>query len=367
MPEAAQHALIGGLVDAKVARLSRELAACAVLCAVALVAGPLHAQELHPVLLAYKAHVDCPLVGDFQRSVQRRSTRIHFVDEGTHDRELSIFLRRDGDFTVGELRLIEANGTLRQRSVHFTTCADAVEGLALIATVSLDPQALLEAPTPVPETLSAPPKPTKPPPARPPSVEPGPPPTPPAPETSGLEYNMGAEFTAYLNALPKPAIGATAFPFEVGSGSRHWFAPLLTVAITHVQARGIAAGPPTAISRANFALTLFTLSGCPLRIGGNILVFRPCAEVSGGVLRAWGTETENPHPATQSYLSWGGAGTLSVRFGEVWEIVGDAGVGVTLIRDTFTFGRCPGPDCASAGKTQPVYISTGLGLRWLLP
>jgi hypothetical protein len=356
------------LVDAKVARLSRGLAACAVLCAVALAPGVAHAQELHPVLLAYKAHVDCPLVGDFQRSVQRRSTRIHFVDEGTHDRELSIFLRRDGDFTIGELRLIEANGTLRQRSVRFATCADAVEGLALIATVSLDPQALLEAPAPVPETPPSSPKPTKPPLARPPRVEPNPPPTP--PETSGFELKAGAEFSTYLHALPKPAFGATVF-VDGGSGSRHWFAPTFTLASTHVERLGIATGPADPISRANFALTLFTLSACPLRIGGEVVVFRPCAALSGGVLRAWGTETKDPQPATRNYWSWGGVGTLSVRLGEVAEIVGDAGVGVTLIRDTFTFGDCRNgpnaPDCTPAGKTQPLYISTGLGFRLLLP
>jgi hypothetical protein len=50
------------------------------------------------------------------------------------------------------------------------------------------------------------------------------------------------------------------------------------------------------------------------------------------------------------------------------EIVGDAGVGVNLIRDTFTFGPCSSAaDCTQVGKTPPLYISTGLGFRLLLP
>jgi hypothetical protein len=236
VPWAAQHALIGELVDAKLARLGRGLAASAVLCAVALAPGLARAQELHPTLLAYKAPLDCPLVGDFQRSVQRRSARIHFVDEGTHDRELSIFLRKDGGFTVGELRLIEANGTLRQRSVRFTTCLEAVEGLALIATVSLDPQTSLEGPGPVPK----PPPPQSTPPAQPPHParhEVVPPVLAPS-EASEVGVKIGAEANAYFNALPKVALGGSVL-FDIASQARHWFSPLIRVSITHVERLGV--------------------------------------------------------------------------------------------------------------------------------
>src|SRR5450755_1579921 len=181
------------------ARLSRGLAASALFRSVQFGARGARADDQGPTLLAYKAPAACPAVGDFQRSVQRRSTRIHFVDEGSHDRELSIILRKDGDFMVGELRLIEQNGTLRQRSVRFNTCAEAVEGLALIATVSLDPQALLEAPgatspapsaaTPTP-TSSTPPN--RQPPARQEPIQPTPP-SPPIPDPTGLGTSVGAE------------------------------------------------------------------------------------------------------------------------------------------------------------------------------
>jgi len=357
------------LFDAKVARLSRGLAACAVLCTFVLSAGPARAEDLHPTLLAYKAPADCPPVGDFQRSVQRRSTRIHFVDEGSHERELWVFLHKEGDFTVGELRLIEQNGSLRQRSVRFTTCAEAVEGLALIATVSLDPEALLSRAHPVPETSPAVPDETPPAPtttARRKPKAPPPPPPEPAEESAALEAKVGLEPSVLFRAVPKAAaFGGTLFG-DLGSSSRHLIAPVFSLAITHVRRYGVAGDSSDAISRANFALTLFTLSGCPLRIGGNVVVFRPCAQASGGVLRAWGTETNDAQAATRGYLSWGGAGVLSVRVSERVEIVGDAGVGVNLLRDTFTFGRCSNPsDCTQVGKTPPLYISTGLGFRLL--
>ena len=357
------------------ARLSRGLAASAVLCAVQFGARGARADDQGPTLLAYKAPADCPAAGDFQRSVQRRSTRIHFVDEGSHDRELSIILRKDGDFVVGELRLIEQNGTLRQRSVRFNTCVEAVEGLALIATVSLDPQALLEAPgavspTPSAATPTATPAPTSStPPNRPPRAEPKPiqptPTNPLMPDPSGIETNVGAEFNVYFNALPGPAFGGGAF-IDVGAASRHLFSPLIHAAITHVERIGFQPTtqlPPSELNaEANFALTLVTLAGCPLRIGNETLAFRPCAAVSAGDLRSWSTHTDISLARNSGYLSWGGSGMLLLRLGELAEIVGDAGVGVTVTRYNFQFDNL-----VTFPGTGQLYISTGLGFRLRLP
>jgi hypothetical protein len=355
------------LFAAKVARLSCGLAAHAVLCAVLLAARGARAQDLHPTLLAYKAFADCPPVGDFQRGVQRRSARIHFVDEGSHDRELSIILRKDGDFTVGELRLIEANGSLRQRSVRFTTCAEAVDGLALIATVSLDPQALLEAPVSVPQTsLPAQPPPSTHPAHSEPPVPPTPRPAPrEGPEGPRIDAKLGAELDAYFHAVPQTAIGGSVI-LDLGSRSRHWFAPRFLVAATRVERLGMhmvlqPVGAPAEAFDANFALTLLTLSACPFRIGGEILVFRPCAFASGGLLSAWASETPRAQSNTRGYASWGASGTVTARLGEAVEIVGDAGVGVTLIRDHFGF------DGSTFWTTPMPYVLTGLGFRLVLP
>ena len=346
------------MFDANLARVSRGLTASAALCAGLLLPGRACAQDPHPTLLAYKAPADCPAVGDFQRSVERRSTRIHFVDEGTHDRELSIVLHKDGDYTVGELRLIEASGGLRQRSVRFTTCAEAVEGLALIATVSLDPQVLLAAPKPVPET----------PPSGAPAPEPRPSPprprpSPPADHTPALGLGIGAELNAYFNALKRAGLGGSLF-LDAGSLSGHLFAPTIHVLITHVEQ----VGPLETAANANFTLTLLGLRACPLRIGGDVLVFRPCAAISGGGLH---TTSEEATARFRPYVSWGGTGLLSIRLGELVEIVGDAGVGVPVIRDTFWFGNCDGRGngsaCTRIWKTPALYMSTGLGFRLRLP
>ena len=339
------------LVDGTIERLNHGLTACAVLSTLLVCASELHADELGPTLLSYRAVDGCPEVLEFQRSVQRRSSRIRFVDEGSHDRELSIVLRPEGDFTSGELRLIERDGTLRQRNVRFTTCAEAVEGLALITAVSLDPEALLQpAPT-------APVEPT-----------PAPAPTPPAPKpaprkiqkarpvapASTIEAAVGAEFNAAFRALPSTAIGGALF-VDVFSTSRSFLAPSFRGALSHVERRGIAEGG----SETNFTLTLLTVSACPLRVGDGALVLRPCAFASGGALHAWGSSSESPQARTRPYLAWGGSAQVSLRTSQTIEIVADLGIGSTLIRDRFVFEQ------AQFWKTPALYLSSGLGLRFV--
>jgi hypothetical protein len=291
-------------------------------------------------------------VAEFQRGVEQRSSHIHFVDEGSHDRELSITLGKDGDFTTGELRLIERDGSLRQRSVRFTTCAEAVQGLALITAVSLDPQSLLE---PAPAD-SSPPKPAvAPKPAAPPPVIPAAKLAPlPKERAARLEASVGAAFSAAFQALPATALGGTLF-VDVASASTLGFAPLVRLSLNHVERRGLA----EADSKANFALTLGTLSACPVRLRGGRFDVRPCAFAGGGVLRSWGSETDDPHVSTRPYAAWGGSLLFFARISQSVELIDDVALGTTLIRDQFAFGGAP------FGRTLGLYISNDIGLRFV--
>jgi hypothetical protein len=286
------------------------------------------------------------------------------VDEGSHDRELSIFLHQDGESTVGELRLIERNGTLRQRSVRFPTCAEAVEGLALIATVSLDPQALLEEPKPVPETApeapQATPKPTAPPP-RTPAPTPTQPPKAPRERESSLQTSFGAEGNAFIDVFPKPALGASLF-VDLGSSSRHWFAPSIRGAITFAQPLAVELPGET---KAETKLALFSLLACPLKIGGNVVIFRPCAALSGGTVYTRGIDTVNPNPSYRPQFSWGASGVFDVQLSDDFALVAEVGGAVTSVRDRFGFDSPQG--FTIAWETPPAYVTTGLGFELLLP
>ena len=340
------------MFDGTLGRLSRGLTAGAALSSTLLLAGRLRAQELGPILLSYRAPANCPEVADFQHSVERRSSHIHFVDEGSHDRELSIVLSKDGDFTTGELRLIERDGGLRQRSVRFTTCAEAVEGLALITAVSLDPQALLQA-----EPAAAPaPKPVPPKPKSPPVAAWSPPPVarPSVAASPGLEFGFGGALSGVFQALPALAPGGTLF-LDFGSGSQSWFAPLLRGAVSHWERRSLS----EPAGNANFALTLGTLSVCPVRLGGSTVVFRPCAFASGGVLHAWGSSALDTHAHIREAWSWGGSALLLVKVAQALDIVGDVALGVPLIRERFAIDQAP------FWTTPPLYLSSSVGLRFV--
>lgn len=326
----------------------RGCAASAALAAALLGASAAQAQELAPTLLSYRAPEDCPATEAFQRSVQRRSTRIRFVDEGTHERELSIAISSEGSVTVGELRLTEADGSLRQRSVRFSSCSEAVEGLALITLVSLDPQALLEAPPPAPSE-PAPPAPKPAPVASPPQKR-----VPAAPPVSSIEIGVGVEIGGSYRALPKLAPSGTLL-FDIGSSSHSWLSPLLRVSVAHSQARGVERGE----AEAGFALTTATLTACPLRAGSHAFTFRPCVFASGGALRAWGEQTTNAQLRTRQYWAWGGSALAFVRAAESVEIVADLGLGVPLIRDQYAFEQVP------VWKTPALYLSAGIGARFV--
>ncbi|HKO49689.1 MAG TPA: hypothetical protein VJV79_18295 [Polyangiaceae bacterium] len=274
---------------------------------------------------------------------------MRFVEQGTYERQLSIAMRKDGDFISGELRLTERDGSLRQRNVRFTTCSEAVEGLALIAVVSLDPQALLQparATEPAPPPTPAP----KPPLAQSPAKS-DPVPLTPQPK---LQWALGAEFNFAPRALPAPALGGSLF-VDLDFVRSGGFAPLFRAALSHVERRGLSSGT----AEANFTLTLATVSACPLRIQGGFLVLRPCAFVSGGALHAWGSQTTNLQQRTRPYGALGGSVMLLAQVSQALELVADLGLGATLVPDTFGF------DDDQPWKTPPVYLSSGIGARFV--
>lgn len=341
-------------------RTFRGLSACAVLSVVCFGSRVLRAQALEPTLLSYRAPDGCPDSRDFERSVQRRSTRVRFVEDGAHDRELSIVVRRSGEVTHGELRLVERDGRTSQRNVRFTTCAEAVEGLALIAVVSLDPQALLEAkpaPGDAPATAT--------------TSEPAPPPPPPAQpkptsksavidpplatqQTARHRFALGATFNVAPRALPATALGGSLF-MDFAFGTESVFAPLFRAAVSHVERRGL---PSETGAEGHFTLTLATLLVCPMRLSSGFLTFHPCAFGSGGALYAWGTDTTNLQQRTRPYGALGGSALLFARATRAIDIVADLALGATLVRDSFGFEQ------DQPWRTPGLYLSSGIGARF---
>ena len=298
----------------------------------------------------FRAPAGCSSAEDFSARVTKRSWRIRLVADPSVRRSLVVEIQPGaGNALRGTVTVTEADGATRTRQLKAATCNEAVDALSLIATVTLDPDAMLgEAP---PETS----EPAKPPVAPPPPLPPkGPRQAPPrfhrTPPTELYRFSFGLAAAVLWRMAPELAPGATASAaFEINPGNLA--APFWRLSLTHAERRGVAESG----GQAAFAFTLPTLDACPLRLGPRALGLRPCAFGSLGLLKVWGEGTLQNETHSRLYGAAGVAAWLGWRVSEVFEIVGDARVGLPFRRDLFAF------DGAGFFKTPTPGFSFGLG------
>lgn len=228
----------------------------------------------------------------------------------------------------GTVTVVEADGTTRKRQLKAASCEEAVDALSLIATVTLDPDAMLGEPPPETPTT---PEPAKTPVA---PAEPKAPRKPPrfhrAPPTEPYRISFGLAGAMLLQMAPEPAFGGTASAaFEINPG--HAAAPFWRLSVTHAQRRGL--DEPG--GQASFAFTLPTLDLCPVRLGPRAFGLRPCAYGSLGVLKVWGEGTLRDETHARLYGSAGLSAWLGWRVSEAFEIIADARAGLPFRRDEF--------------------------------
>jgi hypothetical protein len=323
-----------------VKRSQRQQAVCALALAGICVIGPLRAQEAPPTQaqaqpqpeatrFEFRAPVGCSSAEDFAARVRSRSARIRLVAGAAAKRSLVVDIQEPSAGVLrGTVTVVEPDGATRTRQLKAGSCAEAVDALSLIATVTLDPDAMLGEPAPEPEPK---PKPEPPRAARRPAEPPHPPPAPPQ-EPFRLSFGLAA--SALLNMAPEPAFGgAASAALELNPGQL--LAPFLRLSLTHAQRRGLAAGA----GDANFAFTLPTLDACPVRLGPRAFGVRPCVSGSVGLLRVWGSgaEATRLEDHLRVYGAAGAALWLGVRVSEAFEIIADGRALLPFWRDQFTF------------------------------
>jgi hypothetical protein len=313
-------------------------------------AQPRAAEGIHFEL---RAPSDCSSFEDFAAHVRKRSSRIALVP-GPARRYLVVEIQQVGGSFRGSVRVVEEDGVTRDRQLKAASCAEAVEALSLIATVTLDPDAMLGEPEPEPE----PEPPAKPPKALPktPRVEPKQPAPPARPAREPYRFSVGLAATVFLNQAPKLAPGGSAsLALEVHPGVL--LSPLFRLSVTHVQRRDIAA----AAGEANFAFTLPTLDVCPVRIGPPVLALRPCAFGRVGLLEAWGAEVAQREQHVRAYGELGGAIWAGLRVTKALEIIANGRAGSPLRRDKYGF------DNRSFFTTPTLAFSAELGVAGGFP
>jgi hypothetical protein len=349
-------------MPAPVKRPRRHRAAAALALAFSLdAARSLAEPESEPIHFELRGPDGCNGSEDFAAHVRKRSARIRLIP-GPAPRSLVVVIREAPSGTFqGSVRVSERGGRGRARQLKASSCAELVEGLSLIATVTLDPDALLAEPEaeqkPEPETQPEPRK-ALPPPSTPrkPEARPEPPRPSPRPAEESSRWSFGASAVALFNQAPAIAPGAAAgVALELQPG--RILSPFVRVSVLHAQRRHVA----EAGGAASFAFTLPTLDFCPVRLGPRAVGVRPCLYGSLGMLEAWGSATAGGETHRRLTGSGGGALWLGVRVSEVFEIVLDGRLGALAPRDRFGF------DGRGFFTTPALGFSAGLGVSGGFP
>jgi hypothetical protein len=306
--------------------------------------------------IVYQAPPDCGSQSEFESKVRAR-TRSHTL-EPTGDSKPSRFeirLRSDDARVRGSITIYELSGDANTREIEAASCTEAIDGLALIAALTLDPYSRQPEPTaePLPSSTAPAATPTVPPPP-PPTTRPAKPKPAPARERLSA-VDLSASGLAVLSGIapdPRPGLeGSIGFTTQaiVPSGS-----------LLRVGAR-LALAQPVETREGTATLDWWTLmaSLCPAWLPLNpSLRLAACLnwEIYGELQGSGGTDTLNPRKRTSQWAALGPA--LLVR----WDLLpplfvqGGGEALLTFDRDRFLIGD------AVAYEIPPLALRAQLGL-----
>jgi hypothetical protein len=286
------------------------------------------AQEPPATRLEYRVPEGCPAVAEFERRVHLRSARIRFLGAGTAPRTLYVVITASGGASAGTLRLVESDGSDRRRGFQATSCEDAVDGLALIAAVALDPEGASGlAPPPPPAPLPPPP--------------PLPVPRSLGPETPPLVPiklrlrggSFGAGGSAVSGLLPRVVGGLYLFG-QLDFEYRGWLAPAFRFSGTFPGEHEFDGSGGSAL----FSMVVPRLEICPIRMGSAQANIRPCVSGSLAIVESVGAKN-TLRAGTDVRPVWipGVSAVGSVRIVGPLGVFGSAGIGFPIPRYEYVF------------------------------
>jgi hypothetical protein len=263
---------------------------------------------------------------ELARAISARSARIHLESAETAERRLRIEIREAAGGVTTLLSLTQPNGRRSSRTLRASTCAEALDGAALVAAVSLDPTASTET------VVEAPPTPPAPAPrAACPPCAPAPPT--PAVEAAHAQWSALLAFDAISGPAPAlmPGFGLTGMlEYERGSA----LSPAVRLSFSHF-ARGDFTAPG---GTAEFSLDVASLELCPLRAQAGPLRVYPCLlRVSGGLLQASGSSTLEPAARERPWLELGASLLALLKPSRSLLVAVSAAAGRPVVRDRFQF------------------------------
>jgi hypothetical protein len=274
-------------------------------------------------------------------------------------------IEQRGGKTAGRLVVRNPEGRQTVREIEARDCSEAVDALALVVALVVNPRAISQPATPAqpasPATPAPPgePEPILPTPAAPTTPSPPAPdattsaalpPTratadvdaganPPAPATlsrgaSPWAFRTGLAAWGISAMAPEPLLGARASAEMLHVGTR-WIAPSFRASLGYMTHAGFVVDGGTA----HFSYAGTNLEICPLRIPrGGALVFRPCVMADVGLLFSRGADALNPQEVTRPWVSIGAGGRLEWMLGRRVGIELDVACTFPVWRDRFLFG-----------------------------
>ncbi len=302
--------------------------------------------EPPPAHLDLVAPPGCATSEELETRVTQRSAHIRFSPEPGAGLALRVaIVSQPAGAVAATLEIAGADGSRSERRLDAATCGEALDALALMIAVLLDPRALIAPP----------------PPARPPQpaalVEVAAPVPPLPPRRWGVV--VGAEAHTISGPMPEAApglaVGVAVAP-EPGTGHRFW-SPAARLRWAHSWVPTWQAPGGTA----DFTLDSLELDVCPVALGTAGFAARACAAAIGSRIVARGSQTFSAETHVEYLMAAGAAVWLALRVAPHVALEGTLVGGLSLQRDSFAFRP------ATFYRVAPMTLAGSLGLGLTFP
>jgi hypothetical protein len=282
--------------------------------------------------------VGCGTLGLFVERLRARSDRIRFADQGAN-RIVQARITSDASGTFrATMTLSYPDGHSSSRIIEASSCNEAIEALALVTAVTLDPLSVspgINQPTPRP-TKSDRPEPSK-------WVEPNAARTLPTPERHRPQkpppagpgetiLGVGVSFAAYRGPSPGWLKGFEP-NIRVMRSSQMIFSPSIRLGFSYAENRGITATGGIA----DFALASTTIDLCPWQVLLHAVEMRSCALLHAGIVIAQGRVTHQPESHRRPFWALGASGEVIVTPSKSFGFPIRATASIPVVRDTYAF------------------------------
>jgi hypothetical protein len=302
--------------------------------------------------LELDAPPECATRKNLIARVGTRSHHIRFLAPAATASALRVVVAQSARGAVtGELTLVRPDGRRASRRLAAPTCAEIVDGLALIIAITLDPAHAITDPAVTaagdadapPASSSLPAAASASTPAAAPTPEPSPPaataePPPPemvstaAPAPTHRWAAVGAGGRLVVGPAPEVMPGIALHGMVAFDRPSLW-SPAARLALARTAVGGLLQTGGTA----DFALDAGTMDACPFRLALPPLDLRACAAATLGRLTVQGTNTYSGRSAYRPFVAVGGSALAALGLGQRFEVGVRVAGAAPLIRDAFQF------------------------------